>query len=419
MTKINYLRKCFTEKFNENDLNAATDVGEALLREHWHNKNFHTVGYANDLFNLACVYDERDCLERAAELYSDSARQIAVVDGEQIPYAERISNLACVFARLGMTEPAYFVLGSAASIFSRTLGTNHPRYADCLYNLANIASDMGRRNEALRFHREALKIRQNEGHTDDIINSLHSIAFLYEAAAEYNKATHYAEAAMKQSISKSAAFVSACNYLAELYERDKKYDNALPLYDQVLEAALGETGREHSAYLNIALRRANLLALMDRPEEALSAHEEISTTFAKKSGTNHMFYANCLRGMAMLHKTLKNPTRSEELILEAMRIRRKMQEDITLDITFLIRLHLHENKPDKALEALIYALMCSGAQSPEFSELLNSLVDVFSRTENSSTHEFIDAIELLNDREKIRPILNKWAAWEKEIPSCV
>ncbi|MCL2387580.1 MAG: tetratricopeptide repeat protein [Defluviitaleaceae bacterium] len=413
MTKINYLRKCFTENYNQQDLESAAKIGEILLREHWHNCNTQTKGYANDLFNLACVYDETGNLERAAELYSDSARQIAMLEGEGLSFAERVNSLATVLARLGITEPAFFMMGSATAIRRRELGAQSPIYADSLYNLANIASDVGKRKESLRYHL-ALEIRENEGHTDDIINSLHSIAFLHEAASEYEKAIHYAETAMRYSIGDDETYARSCNYLAGLYEVNKSYKAALPLYEQVLEITVTEAGREHSAYLNVSLRRANLLALMEREYEALSAYEEVRDTFARISGTQHIFYTNCLRGMAMLHKNLGNAALAESLIMEAMKIRRTMCEDIMLDITFLIRLHLQAKNPEKALEALIYALMCSGSNSQEYKDMLSMLVEMFQSTDLPVTSEFITAMEVLNDREKIRPILNKWTAWENE-----
>ncbi|MDR0272843.1 MAG: tetratricopeptide repeat protein [Clostridiales bacterium] len=365
------------------------------------------------MFNLGCAYEELGYLERAAAMYSDSASRLSLVEGENLTFAERINNLAAVLIRLGLVEPAFFMLGNVAAIRRRELGVHSPKYADSLYNLANAAADVGRRKDSLSYHTEALRIRQNEGHTKDIIHSLHSIAFLHESAAEYEKAVPYAETAVKHSIGDDRAYAESCNYLAGLYENCNKFEAALPLYEQVLEITNETVGSEHSAYLNIALRRAHLLSLMNRPHEALVAHEDVCSAFTRVSGTRHIFYANCLRGMAMIHKNLKNPDRAEELILEAMKIRRVMYEDITLDITFLIHLHLQENNPVKALEALIYALMCSGNNSPEFSELLDTLVDLFSKNKTSATVEFINSMEMLNDKEKLRPIIDKWENWEK------
>ncbi|MCL1862335.1 MAG: tetratricopeptide repeat protein [Defluviitaleaceae bacterium] len=413
MTKINYLRKVWAEKYKEKDLAAAIEIGEVLLDEHRHNEHF--SGYANDLFNLACVYEEAGDLERAAELYSDSANRLSGenLSGEpRLQYSARITRLGATLMRLGVKEPAMFMFGSVAGSLHNEYGTNHPIYADALYNLANASADAGYKKEAIRHHLEALKIRENEGHIEDIINSLHSLAFIHESLEEYDKAISYAESAVSYSVTDDNGYARATNYLASLFENAKKYEDALPLYDRVLELTGKEVGNEHSAYLNVALRRANLLALLDRNEEALSAHEEIRAVFAKVSGTKHIFYANCLRGMAMLHKTLNHPDEAEALILEAMKIRRNIFEDITLDITFLIRLHLQESNLSKALEALIYALMCSGSDSPSFPELLNILVDVFSKTEIPNAAGFLDSMEMLNDKEKLRPIIAKWTEWE-------
>ncbi|MCL2356045.1 MAG: tetratricopeptide repeat-containing protein [Defluviitaleaceae bacterium] len=407
MTKIAYLRKVWAEQY-ESDLKAAAETGEALLREHWHNKNFHTIGYANDLFNLGCVHEELGNLERAAALFSDSAQQQLAANGDELSCAERVNSLATVLIRLEFCEPAFLMLGNVAAVRRRLLGENDVLYADALYNLANAAAELGQTKEALRYHLQALKIREKFAPVEDIVNSLHSIAFVYETEKTPEKGIIFAQMATIFSEENDVIYASSCNYLAELYENTGDYDAALPLYDKVLEI----TGRESAtaAHLNVALRRANLLSLMQRPEESLAAHEEICT--ALTFSTRSVFYANCLRGMAMLHNTLENPTRAEECLLEAMKIRRAMCEDITLDITFLIRLYLSENNTEKALEALVYALMCSGSNSPEYNEMLDNLEEVFSKS--PAAEEFITAMELLNDREKLRPILNKWEAWEQE-----
>lgn len=413
MTKIAYLRKAWAEKYEEDDLKATAEIGEALLNEHWRNKNLRTLGYADDLFNLACVHEQLGNFERAAALFSDSAQQQFAANGDELSYADRVNSLAAVLIRLDMAEPAFFMLGNVAAIRRRHLGENDLGYADALYNLANAASEAGQKKEAIRYHAQALKIREIKAPAPDIITSLHCLAFLHEEIGDYNKAIDFAQTAAEYSCADDIAYAKACNYLAELYENAKEYDAALPLYEEVLEIAEYETDRSSSVYLNVALRRANLLSLLNRPKEALAAHEEISKTFASTSGRRHIFYANCLRGMAVLHDTLGDAARAEECILEAMKIRRTMYEDITLDVTFLIRLHLRENNTEKALEALVYALMCSGQNSPEFNEMLDNLVEVFNQTKNPATGEFMNAMELLNDREKLRPILSKWEVWEK------
>jgi hypothetical protein len=92
VTKTNFLRLQWAEKYEQQDLASAVQIGEALLREHWHNRNTGTQGYADDLFNLACVHEELGNLQRAAELYSDSARHLSNIEGESLTFAARINK---------------------------------------------------------------------------------------------------------------------------------------------------------------------------------------------------------------------------------------------------------------------------------------------------------------------------------------
>jgi len=416
MNKIQYLRNKALEQYNNNDYETAAKTGEILLREHWHNRFMWTLGYANDLYNLACAYDEMGNLGRAAELYSDSARQVSAIEGESRAFAKRLTNLAIVLGQLGVAEPAFFIHSQAVNIYKSRVGRRSPVYANSLYNLANAAADSGRRKEAIRYHLDALRVREKiserTGEFSEIINSLHSIAFLYESYGEYEKAASYAEAAMEISDDDDDLLIGACHYLASLYERVEKYEQALLLYDRVQEFILRQANREHSAYLNIAYRRANLLVQVNRPREALECHEEIRALFQNISGKKHIFYANCLRNMALLHNGLGEDDEAESLILESMKIRREI-DDITADIIFLIRLYLRAGEREKALEALIYALMRSDAGNNEFSGLVSALSEAFVNAEpDEDANELMNVMEALNDKEKLAPIISKWTDWE-------
>jgi len=412
VNKISYLRKRVLEQYHNNELKGAADSGEALLREHWNNQAVYTLSYAKDVFNLARIYDKLGQLERAAELYADSARRITYQEGESLTFAACLSNLSIVLGQLGFSEPALYMCIQVATIRQNILSEEGPDMADSLYNLANAAADMGRVSEALRWHSEALRIRETLGATEDIIHSLHSLAFLYEESEEYEKAVSCAETAMR--LSKDEARVSACHYLAGLYESWEKNDKALPLYQQALEATAEYAGREHSAYLNIATKLASLMAQENQPRESLKLLNEVREIFYELSGINHMFYANCLRNMAILHKQLNEPDEAESLILRSMKIRQNNSEDIIDDVLFLIKLHLHQGGLDKAIEVLIYALMHSDADDPDFTEMLNNLSDAFTQDDGSPISEVLQSLESITSRDKLWIILNKWSKWDEE-----
>jgi len=289
-------------------------------------------------------------------------------------------------------------------------------YANSLYNLANAAADSGRKREALRYHMDALKIREKlaerTGDISDVVDSYHSMAFMYESDNECEKAAAYAEAAMIVAEGEEDLYISACHYLAELYERVEKNSDALEVYDKLQEVILRQASREHSVYLNITSRRANLFAQMNRPKDALSCHEEICEIFRSTIGTNHIFYANCLRSRGIIHIVLNQDDEAEPLMLESMKIRRDIDE-ITTEIFFLLNMYMRNKNHEKALELLVYALMRSDEDNPECSKLIDNLTHAFSsEITKISAEEMIPFIKDLNNKEKLLPIMSKWSAWE-------
>ena len=417
MNKVNHFRNKIIETYLNGTVNDAIYLGESLLNEHWHNKNFHTKGYMDDLFNLATMLADLDQYHRALPLFADSARLISAQYGETAELAMRLTGLGTCMFEVGMKEPAIFTLGHASAIYLKETGEDSEAYADSLYNLGNANAGMGRHKEALKQHLTALDIRRNLDVRHEITDSLHSLAFIYEKTKNYDKAIEYAKEAMHMCIGDDETYASACNYLAEIYEETKQYEDAILLYDRVLEAAITQTGKEHSAYVNVAYRRANLLAKTNRPKEALSELTDVSNIFQKmngNSGANHMFYANCLRTMAIIQNHLGETKASESLMLESMKIRIHTEEDLTKELIFLIEMYLANNDPDKALETLIYALMRTSTDNPSFEKIINDLTNAFLKSDLTYVPQIMEAMENLNDAIKLFPIVSKWSEWENE-----
>ncbi|MCL2049874.1 MAG: tetratricopeptide repeat protein [Defluviitaleaceae bacterium] len=238
MTKIDYLRKNLAEKYNEHDFFSAVQIGEVLLREHWHNKNMWTKEYADDLFNLARAYEELGEYNRSAELFSDSARQISETEGNGLDFAERLSGLGRVLIRLGAYEPAFGMLKDAKDIRRNELGEAHALYADSLYNCAIAACEMGKPDAALSFHAQALHIRQRiNAPAEDIVNSLHSMAFIHKNANEYEEAlTLYEEAYRLSSAISGKNHVIYMSCLREMSAIHNELGNIAQAEEFILES---------------------------------------------------------------------------------------------------------------------------------------------------------------------------------------
>lgn len=416
MSKIEYLRSLVVEHYEKQDLDSALEIGQTLLEEHWHIRNMWTMGYADDLFNIAKIHEELGDIERAVELYSDSANQVLAVEGDNLNYAERLQSIAILLDKVGINDPAYFFHLQAAAIVNRALGNQDNQYADCLYNLGNAAADIGRHSDSLVFHLDAYKIREKSGDPKDLINSLNCIAFAYEAVDDYEKALYYAEEALDLTevhLGKDE-FAGACFFLATLYENIEQLDDALDLYDLTLKVIVDEVGFEHSAYVSMAYKRANLLAGMDRLREALISHNEIRALFEEKLGTEHAYYANCLRSMAILHRDLGEIPEAESMMLKSLKVRRQASNDISIDILFLLRMYLREKRHTEAIDTLVYALMCADTEASDFQLFLDSIAETFTYFKEDGGKVLEEAIEVLGDQDKLVPIMSKWEEWEDD-----
>jgi tetratricopeptide (TPR) repeat protein len=335
--------------------------------------------------------------------------------------------MAALLAKLGRTEHAYRLYAHMAAIIRMTPDAKDDTLADGLYNLANAAAEMGKKDEALRLHNEALKIRKKAGADDDAVNSLHSLAFLHEEDKAHEKSLRYAKDAMELALgalenpetepqvltTREHNYYSACFYLANLHESKGELDKAESLYETVLRWTEIQGGCCHSAYMNVASKLANIMAGRGRYGEALSLHREVSENFKRTVGETHLFYANNLRSIALLHKKMDQNNEAEKYMLESIKIRSSGVDDITPDAIFLIEMYLLNNQTDKALEMLVYVLMDVNAGKPEYDGTLTALAEVFVRAGNAQLSSLSKAMEALCQRDKVRLVIQKWDKWKK------
>jgi len=398
------------EEYNARNLEEASTLGDALLNEHWATES-HGISYANDLYNLALIFDEQNQLEKAAALYVESSQHIS--DNDFVALAKRSNNLGGVLARMGAYEPAYQFYMQARHIYKRHLGENHPTYADSLYNMANIAAEARHTDVALQLHTEALKIRASADNPEDTINSLHSIAFIHESTGDYKKAASFAEAALKQAQSQKseATYTRACNYLARLYDALEQHEKALEMYKQTLDKMV-KSGCKRGDYLSILSRKAYLAGKTGKTEEALKHQEEAfnmyhSLTSLDLLKKDAMFYADCLRNLAILNHSLGDTAQAEDYMLKSLKSRKKASGEIIEDICFLIQLYLQEDTYDKAMDMLVYALNCAESPTgPLADSTIETLMDALGQAEDK--HKLLEAMKAVNSAEKVESILEKW-----------
>ena len=334
------------EEYNNRNLYEALIIADAIIDEHSNCRPTY-IARADDLFNAALIYEEIGQLEEAARLYKESAIQICgcesrfmgigslfldLSEKDWLALAPRINNLAAVLARMENFQAAYHHFMLTKAIYVRF---NHPNAVDIVYNMGNLAADTNHTKEALDWHKDALEKRNKVGkNSEDILYSLHSIAFIHEEKGEYEKAISYAETALNHAT--GADSTSANIYLAELYEAGGEPDKALELYTQVL-SEMTQTGYRRCDYLTILSRRANLVSKTGTPMEALKLQEEVlnmynSLTSLDIDDLDNMFYANCLKNMAALNHAIGETATAEDYMLKSIIVQKTLSGELMDDI---------------------------------------------------------------------------------------
>jgi tetratricopeptide (TPR) repeat protein len=409
MNKISLMRHRIQELYDERDLAGAVATGEALLREHFVNPCEKGMSYADDLFNLAYLHDTLGNFERAMFLYYESAREVVANSGESLAFAYRLNNLAALLSSRGYADNAYHLLQHVTRIQRGALNADDPQLADGLYNMANAVAELNKPAEAMKLHQEALRIRRAAGDPADIVNSLHSMAFIQENRKDIKHALQYAKEAMQSA--QSDDYFSAGFYLAGLYDESENFQQAENLYRDILSWVEKRADRTHSAFINVSLRLAHVLARQDKPEEALAIFEEIVGTFSKIDGEGHLFYANCLRSMAILYRTVGQPSKAEELMLQSIKIRRNNSDDTLEDLIFLFDMFLTGGKIQKAYELLVYLLMRYKSNEKHFKD---AICESFAKMNRQQLEILLPALEGMDNRDLLAPIISRWEEWEKE-----
>ena len=416
MNKVEYFRNRFADEFYNLEYTKAVETGKKLLFEQAHINRVGTENYVRDMFNLALAYENAGDVDSAIEVLRGSVWYSSYLDNEGLLFAKCLTGLATLLSDTGHGDTAYFMLAKACEIHMIKFGENDPKLADSLYNLANAASDIDMPAFALHHHLRALKIREKTENKEDIINSLHSIAFILESTESYDEACSFAKNAVEhaQELDDELTYAICCTYLGELYAKCENYDDALDMYCIATDEIEYVTGKEHSVYLNSAFVKATILAKMSLFEEAVYSYREILDIFENYLGTRHLFYANCLRNLAIAYDSCGDAFMGKITMMDSARIKRQLNSCAVLDVVFSLRLSLRLGLMDEALKTLVYALMCLKSSSWSYEEGRKLILSVISSECINEKAVFFDSLEQLENSGKLEEIIEYWQNWEGE-----
>ncbi len=231
------------------------------------------IELATSLNNLALLYESMGQYDRALPLYEDALEIRKSELGDRHPdTAASLNNLALLYYSMGQYDRALPLYEDALEICKSELGDRHPSTATSLNNLAGLYSSMGQYDRALPLFEDAVDI------LEEVLGSEHPNT---KAGQENLRSLR------EKMDDEQADTATSMNDLANLYYSMGKYEQALPLYEQVLGIKQIELGDHHSDTAMSLNDLANLHYSMGKYDKALPLYEQAVDIFEEILGSEH------------------------------------------------------------------------------------------------------------------------------------
>jgi len=200
-----------------------------------------------------------------------------------------LNNLGELYRATGDYAKAEPLLKCALEIDEKTLGPDHPDTATARDNLAALYYSMGDRGKAEALLQPALKIREESPGPEN--DDLAKISSLGKQVTELSQGG--------------------------------KYDDAIPILQQILELAEKKLGPNHLGTATALSALAELYSLKSDYAKAEPLLKRALKINEKERGPDHPDTATALNSLAVLYRSLRDYAKAEPLFHRALQIREK------------------------------------------------------------------------------------------------
>lgn len=367
---------------------------------------------ANSLLALADIYNYNyGDIEQAEGLYLKEKDIRSKTVGKNHPeYANSLNSLANLNAYKGDMQQAVKYCKQATVIYKKTLGDEHPEYATSISNLAAFYKEVGNFEASEKLLLEAIELDRKtlgEEHLNYTI-SLNNLGNLYKAMERYKEAEalYLKVLSIEKNISSKyhTSSASTLNNLADLYWVMGNYEEAEALFSKALAIKKEELGEFHSRY---ALSLNNLAVLyeeMGKYEEAEPLYVQTITIYRETLGEDHPTYATTINNLALLYKAQERYEEAEALFLESLEIDEKLYGTIhksyaiTLNNLALLYQDMLQYKKAEHFFLKVQKIRHQLFESPHTAHAhsLNSIGNLYLRMERYAESEqmFFEALKI-------------------------
>ncbi len=384
---INRLLKSFKEYWENEEYEKIKPTSDKIIEYYKRNNMTKSESYACHLYNL-CLYfvDIEDYT--SAILSGKEAADIMESSKDPILYTSFINNLAVAYSLKGEKQRAMELFKKSYSIRINELDHDDLRVCDALLNIGSTYYELGKYDDALKFHRDALMRRSDIG-SEEYINNLNLVGYDCEKVKRYPSAINYLKKAVKLMMSNNADkndYVANICYLASVYKKNMEYDNALTYYEKALYILKKEKLDKEPYCGEIMNKAAELYLEMGNDQKALELRINALNIFEAQVGSKNMFYANCLREIAKIYK--KNNAYGDAItyLQRDLDIKSSVisvdEKEYLDDAMLLASVYQLNSQTDKSNDVLEYILENITPKNPQYSKIILTLTSRYSESGN-------------------------------------
>lgn len=385
-SNIKKLKNQFLKSYYNNDYLNAQLIGKRLISLYKDNGLTSLPDYGNDIFNLACAYDEDGIHDKALYYYLKAADAISL-EGSSQKLSDIYNNLGVVYNDLHQTDMALVYFKKSYNIRYELLPHDHSDVIASCYNLGSMYKAMGRFYEAIQYYAKALASRSlKDIHYAD---NLYNLGLCYIESDDFSTGLNYMQEAIdiyKTITSNPTEYITALSFYSALLYKIGKYTEALKNYHTLITLIKNHYGSNQPFYADAVSKLADCYAALNQTERAIPLKQKALNMIKKSVGKNHLFYSGVLAELGEYYLRESDYGKAATLYSEALETRVKIlgidEEECISYIRTLSDIYISMELPQKAEDLLNYAINNIEPDSNKYSVLVLELVRLYMDTEN-------------------------------------
>ena len=382
------LRREFMEAYNSRRLADAMERGGRIIDLYKENNAGGSEAYAEDINNLAVVYDDVHINDRAKELYREAAKIRRDLLGEHsTQYLETMTNLGVLLSGMGEYAEAEEILKMVKNHTEENEGSNSSEFVDCLYNLGNMYADSEKYNESIETLSLAMDCakRVPNYELEDFLDIHVSLADVCRKSGNYRRAREEYDKALKISsrIDDEDSYFKMTYFLnaALVYQQAELYPQAAEIYEKALEIRERLMDTKHLDFISVLNNLAIIYNRDGQYQKAVKVHERVLSLVESMLGRDHVFYADVITSLGVDYCVMGDFDKSLKYHNDALEMKKRVVGEkhphYVLTLTSLADVYEKMEKYDRAIEIQNTALelnrYCAGEVNDQVSESLVSL----------------------------------------------